>query len=322
MKRRLAAVGAAAVVLWLTDSGGAYWLNGQRWASGASIVMHLQMGSPSITLIDGSSSWNTVAEGALGRWNEVVSSVSFRVVRASTEGIALRNGINNVFWDDDVYGDSFGDAVAYAKWIYTLPNNLMSETDVIFKNTESWNSYRGNLRRSSSGGTLYDVRRVALHEYGHALGLGHPYEHGQSVPSIMNRVSNTDNLQTDDINGARAIYGGTPISDTLGAGGRLVAGQWLVSSNRRYRLLYQTDGNLVLLDDIDAVALWSSETTGASAGQVVMQSDGNLVVYDAQGSGRWASGTVGNPNARLVVQNDGNLVVYRADGQPLWHRLQ
>jgi hypothetical protein len=32
----------------------------------------------------------------------------------------------------------------------------------------------------------------------------------------------------------------------------------------------------------------------------------------------WASNTDGNPGARLILQDDGNLVIYRADGTPLW----
>ena len=323
MKTRVAVLGAACLLVWLTSPGRAYWLNGQRWVSGSSIVMQMQLGSSGGALLDGSANWNTAAEGALARWNQVLNGVSFRVVRESTEGVALRNGINDVFFDDDVYGDSFGDAVAFTKWIYRLPDNTMIETDVIFDRNESWNSYRGNLRRNSSGGTLYDIRRVALHEYGHAVGLGHPYEHGQSVSAIMNRVTNLDDLQTDDINGARAIYGAPAAPaprDTLQSGARLLPGQSLTSTNGRYRLLYQTDGNLVLYDDVERTATWSTATTGTSAGQALLQGDGNFVIYDAQGVDRWATGTVGNANARLLVQNDGNLVLYRADGEAIWDR--
>lgn len=48
-----------------------------------------------------------------------------------------------------------------------------------------------------------------------------------------------------------------------------------------------------------------------------MQSDGNLVLY-RDGVARWSTGTWGNPGARLVLQPDGNLVVYSAAGAPLW----
>ena len=49
-----------------------------------------------------------------------------------------------------------------------------------------------------------------------------------------------------------------------------------------------------------------------------MQSDGNLVVYDAGGAPVWASTTDGNPGAHLEVQGDGNVVIYRPDGTPIW----
>ena len=49
---------------------------------------------------------------------------------------------------------------------------------------------------------------MALHEFGHVLGLTHPDEAGQSVTALMNSmVSNLDALAADDINGIRSIYG-------------------------------------------------------------------------------------------------------------------
>jgi predicted Zn-dependent protease len=51
------------------------------------------------------------------------------------------------------------------------------------------------------------MQRVALHEFGHVLGLDHPDDHGQIVTAIMNsRASNVDALQRDDIEGVAAIY--------------------------------------------------------------------------------------------------------------------
>ena len=46
--------------------------------------------------------------------------------------------------------------------------------------------------------------------------------------------------------------------------------------------------------------------------EFIMQTDGNLVLYDTSGQPHWASKTQGNPGAFLNVQDDGNLVVYRA----------
>ena len=51
---------------------------------------------------------------------------------------------------------------------------------------------------------------------------------------------------------------------------------------------------------------------------LIMQSDGNLVVYDERGAPRWASNTAGRPGSSAAFQGDGNLVVYAPTGQPLW----
>ncbi|MFD7639412.1 hypothetical protein ACFV4P_02040 [Kitasatospora sp. NPDC059795] len=55
--------------------------------------------------------------------------------------------------------------------------------------------------------------------------------------------------------------------------------------------------------------------------ELVMQTDGNLVLYLDNDSGRrgpalWATGSYGNPGAYASMQPDGNFVVYRQDGGP------
>jgi hypothetical protein len=109
-------------------------------------------------------------------------------------------------------------------------------------------------------------------------------------------------------------------NDRLVSGGRLLPGQSIVSQGGRYRLVYQTDGNLVIYDDVARLALWGSGTSGTSAGQAVLQGDGNLVIYTAQLVPVWGSGTPGNTGSILVMQSDGNLVLYR-NGLPTWSRV-
>ncbi len=108
---------------------------------------------------------------------------------------------------------------------------------------------------------------------------------------------------------ATSLYGGTaPYALTNGA--TLLPDQYLLSPNHAYKLLYQTDGNLVLYRG-DGLALWASNTGGQTPGQVIMQADGNLVIYGPSGA-QFATDTYGNPNAVLLLQNDGNLVIYAA----------
>lgn len=337
MKGRIIVALVASALVVLADSGRAYYTFGRRWPAGSTIVMHLELGSPSTALIDGSRDWDGVADGALSSWNPYLNGVLFTSVRDSA-AISSGDRINTASFADDVFGEPFGSGVlAVTQTFYSPRTNTISEADVVFNRARTWNSYRGTLR----AGTI-DFRRVALHEFGHVIGLDHPDDHSQSVVAVMNsHVSNVDTLQSDDIDGVISVYGGTTsaapaptapgpvpapapvptVRNVLPAGSRMMPGQTLISPEGRFRLVYQGDGNLVLYDDALQTPLWWSGTSGRSAGLVGMQGDGNLVIYDAAVNPLWMSGTAANANARLVLQSDSNLVVYTADGRAVWDRF-
>lgn len=70
----------------------------------------------------------------------------------------------------------------------------------------NWDSYRGALRPG-----MMDFHRVALHEFGHVVGLNHPDDYGQRVSAIMNAyIGSLYTLQADDMAGAQYIYGNGP----------------------------------------------------------------------------------------------------------------
>ena len=84
----------------------------------------------------------------------------------------------------------------------------MIEADVIFNNHDLGDS--GNFSSGQNVSPQKDFHRVALHEFGHVLGLGHPDQANpkQTVSAIMNsRVSSLNHLTADDISGARSLYG-------------------------------------------------------------------------------------------------------------------
>ena len=201
---------SAAIMLAATAGPRAYVFlsSNARWPTG-SIQMHLQLGSTG-SLMDGTPSWGVSAENALADWNRHLLSRAFRAVHDSTVEIADGDLVNSVYFSDTVYDRPFEDAVAIA--VTRVQRGVRVEGDVIFNTAYDWNSYRGDLRSAPGGGTLYDIKRVALHEFGHVLGLGHPDTAGQRVRAVMNsRVSDTDRLQNDDIDGVRALYGGGPL---------------------------------------------------------------------------------------------------------------
>jgi len=83
----------------------------------------------------------------------------------------------------------------------------------------------------------------------------------------------------------------------------------------KYQLIMQGDGNLVLYSP--AGALWSSGTSVASS-YAIMQGDGNLVIYRQGGIAVWSTHTYGNPGSWLLVQGDGNTVIYKPGNIPIW----
>ena len=104
--------------------------------------------------------------------------------------------------------------------------------------------------------------------------------------------------------------------DRLLPGQGLTAGMSLLSNNKRFKLILQGDGNLVLYSYGNAI--WATGTDGRHTWQAVMQGDGNFVLYDVHLHPVWASNSAGHPGAFLVMQDDTNLVVYAPGNHPVW----
>jgi hypothetical protein len=102
------------------------------------------------------------------------------------------------------------------------------------------------------------------------------------------------------------------IGSALRQGYQLGIGAELKSPLGRFRLIMQSDGNLVLYRVSDYRAIWSSNTANTGAYRAIMQYDGNFVVYTGTNVAvaKWATHTVGQPANYLLVQDDGNLVIY------------
>lgn len=106
------------------------------------------------------------------------------------------------------------------------------------------------------------------------------------------------------------------MANRLNPNGRLLSGASISSEDGRFSLVMQGDGNLVLYRS-GAGALWATGTTGKQAAFAVMQNDGNLVLYTPNGAPVWASGT-GTPGSVLILQDDGNLVIYAPGSKAIW----
>lgn len=103
-----------------------------------------------------------------------------------------------------------------------------------------------------------------------------------------------------------------PGSPKLNANQQLTSGQFLLSPNGNYKLIYQADGNLVLY--ASNTVLWSSQTFGKSCGKAILQDDGNFVVYDASGAAVWGANSEGGKygsyaNSTIRIGDDGSLIL-------------
>ena len=150
----------------------------------------------------------------MGRWN-AATNFEFRIRRETFEspcdGLPTRTSEgdfeNGVGFVSDVCGDAFGENVlGVCTWWHN--QGITIQSNIHFNSAYSWNVY-DDPHNSGKWKGVMDFRRVAVHELGHAIGLGHE----DDVPAVMatfQRVGNTIVApQADDIAGVAELYGRT-----------------------------------------------------------------------------------------------------------------
>ncbi|MFD3442282.1 mannose-binding protein [Streptomyces sp. NPDC058685] len=86
-------------------------------------------------------------------------------------------------------------------------------------------------------------------------------------------------------------------------------------STNRIRMVMQSDGNLVVYNE-KGKPIWAAMTFGANH-RAVFQQDGNLVIHNADDRPIWASKSQGHEGAQLVLRADGKVVILH-DGGMIW----
>ncbi len=191
-----------------------YELTGYYWSSGsATFHTGIPGNSPS------GESWQSAFTRAMDSWTEA-TVFQFNAVDQYLDPCAGRGDGNS---SDDAVGidftaDACGDSYGANVLAVTIQNgdcddvdcNMVSFTDadIVFNEAEPWDVFAGPLPANNT----IDFHRVALHELGHALGLGHE----QNNDAIMQALVNDSNtLQLDDIDGTNIIYAGESNQNTV-----------------------------------------------------------------------------------------------------------
>ncbi|RLC05610.1 MAG: hypothetical protein DRH34_02020 [Deltaproteobacteria bacterium] len=183
------------IIIW-TGDGYSWNTSGTDWA-GDDTTMSLNLGS---------STWNDSAEDALYRWN-VVSCSSFDFYfnndnkdRCDRGTACIGTDGNAVEWEDfsnGVCSDAASGALAITRtnWLINYCN-----ADVLFNTQYSWTT----SSRNYTTGSPYNFNSVAIHEFGHVLGLQHENDNVATMNSIYH--ANDHKIHANDKGGLRNIY--------------------------------------------------------------------------------------------------------------------
>lgn len=127
-------------------------------------------------------------------------------------------------------------------------------------------------------------------------------------------MGNAINLGLFTANGVPPVSGPTR-SDTLSLGQSLTPGQTLTSADKRFVLTLQPSGALTIQEG--TTTLFNGGGSG-TASSLMLEQDGNLIEFDANGNILFQTNTSGLGGQNLVMQDDGNLVLYTAASKPVF----
>jgi hypothetical protein len=144
------------------------------------------------------------AVAAAETWNAALGLPLLKVTRSPITAPTDTNGRNEFYFSTQIsptagFATQFG-SVAMRR---TKTGRLL-ETDLIFNPIHRWLVYHGSLQYEQNGDRVPDLYRVALHEFGHLLGLVHPDSDAQ-VTIMRSKMSNVDDLTAQDRSDAKRV---------------------------------------------------------------------------------------------------------------------
>ena len=144
-----------------------------------------------------------------------------------------------------------------------------------------------------------------------------PHDPAETIPDVISKWLRDKEMVTHS---AGRHVDPTYVGDHIVSHREMAEGSSLKSDNNRYSFNVQADGNLVIRDGTTPVLTTRTDREGVPPFKLVMQRDGNMVMYDGNGEPTWASNTDGKGRGpfRLIMQDDGNLVIYDLQKKSIW----
>jgi hypothetical protein len=196
----LALLITCSIVAVVARRASAYVYTSSHWAT-PQTTMNLAIGPQ----------WDGAFINAMGFWNQA-TVFHFNYVSQSADPCSNPNNappINGVGFSTTACGTAWGSGVLATTTTWSS-NGKTVQSGISFNSNFNWNVYDGPFATGQWNG-VQDFQRVALHELGHVMGLGHE----NSLPSIMSTYVATGTTiirpQPDDIAGVNALYGGSGV---------------------------------------------------------------------------------------------------------------